>query len=258
MSWGQAARTNMILLWGSNADPTATTNYSFGVNSSVLRYNVPAGTSHVFYGGTSEQLRVNSTTVTVQPNLSVVGTSTLGGLATVNDDLRVNGAANVTGTANVSAVHCADYIDVLAGSGQRSRFFGDLRCYGQMAAAYVRESNGTQQPYALTGSLFISSADGWDARASKRTLSAATLYIGVDNTSALVFVHATNKASAGTSKVGFALVSMLKRWSTGANVHVFMKDSINMSTFSITANTSGIDVSTDSDCSVIWRIMGAY
>ena len=153
---------------------------------------------------------------------------------------------------------CADYIDVLAGSGQRSRFFGDLRCYGQMAAAYVRESNGTQQPYALTGSLFISSADGWDARASKRTLSAATLYIGVDNTSALVFVHATNKASAGTSKVGFALVSMLKRWSTGANVHVFMKDSINMSTFSITANTSGIDVSTDSDCSVIWRIMGAY
>jgi hypothetical protein len=37
-----------------------------------------------------------------------------------------------------------------------------------------------------------------------------------------------------------------------------MKDSINMSTFSITANTSGIDVSTDSDCSVIWRIMGAY
>ena len=108
-----------------------------------------------------------------------------------------------TRTANVSAVHCADYIDVLAGSGQRSRFFGDLRCYGQMAAAYVRESNGTQQPYALTGSLFISSADGWDARASKRTLSAATLYIGVDNTSALVFVHATNKASAGTWPVAW-------------------------------------------------------
>jgi len=52
LNFGSRTSDFLIYLWGSD--------YGFGINGGVLRYNVPTGASHVFYTGTTVRLNIDS------------------------------------------------------------------------------------------------------------------------------------------------------------------------------------------------------
>ena len=61
LSFGQTIANKIITLWdGNSADAvaTATNFYGFGINGSVLRYQVPSSTSHVWYESGTERMRI--------------------------------------------------------------------------------------------------------------------------------------------------------------------------------------------------------
>jgi hypothetical protein len=64
LDFGSTVRNRIINLWGSDTGGDSSTNfYGFGVNSSILRYNVPdSGRTHRFYGGGTEFGYVNNGT----------------------------------------------------------------------------------------------------------------------------------------------------------------------------------------------------
>jgi hypothetical protein len=82
----------LLVLWdGGSSDSLATANnfFGFGINSSTLRYQVPSGSLHAFYNGTSEYMRI--------ANGGKVGinTTTPAYILDVNGTLRVNSSGSV-------------------------------------------------------------------------------------------------------------------------------------------------------------------
>jgi hypothetical protein len=80
LSFGTPAGNNKILTLYDNAPTdsaaTATNFLGFGINSGILRYQVPSGNGHVFYNGTNNAVQIGSTSI-----LQANGSNTLGSTA---------------------------------------------------------------------------------------------------------------------------------------------------------------------------------
>ena len=61
VGWGTTTVQNNILTLNGSNGPTDTNVYGLGVNSFVMRYNAPAGASHIWYVNNAETMRTNAT-----------------------------------------------------------------------------------------------------------------------------------------------------------------------------------------------------
>jgi hypothetical protein len=58
---GNTVNNKLLVLYDANSGESLTSGtsfYGFGINSSILRYQVPSGNIHSFYNGTSEYMRI--------------------------------------------------------------------------------------------------------------------------------------------------------------------------------------------------------
>lgn len=80
----------ILALWGNNPPATSTSYFGFGINSSVLRYQVPNTANHTFFHENTELMRLNSA-----GNLGI-------GTSSPNERLVVIGNARVAGSLSCS------------------------------------------------------------------------------------------------------------------------------------------------------------
>ena len=92
------AVNQMICLYTFDATvSSSSTNYlGFGVNTNILRYNVPSGLNHTFYVNTTPVMNLNSGALQVNVPATISGNLQVNGLVSANSALVTNG-----GTMNV-------------------------------------------------------------------------------------------------------------------------------------------------------------
>jgi hypothetical protein len=163
LSFGQAAAgpiNKIITLYdGNNGDnPVTATNFSgFGINGSVLRYQVAdTATRHVFFGASSEFARITSTGISIltgaapSANLHVQGNVYVSNALQTNNVLTSN--INVSYTANISNLVVTS--NILPGPAGNTYLTGNLVVSGN-----VFTSLGT--PLGEGGSLYYSLASNY-------------------------------------------------------------------------------------------------
>ena len=96
LTFGQRGQDNLIKLWTDG-----TNTFGIGINASVLRYNVPAGSSHIFYTGTNNTLQINSDGHLISPGYIYAGGTTSGLRINGNDygNTIYQGATTISGNA---------------------------------------------------------------------------------------------------------------------------------------------------------------
>lgn len=78
LDFGQRGQDNLIRFWTDG-----TNTYGIGINASVLRYNVPSGSSHLFYNGTTNTFRIETSGNVISSAYMYAGGTTSG--------IRING-----------------------------------------------------------------------------------------------------------------------------------------------------------------------
>ena len=79
--------------------------YGFGVNSNVLRYQVPSDQNHIFYNGPTEVMRITSNTVNVTGSVTISSNITFGIASNncyISSPGQINLWANSVGSGNCS------------------------------------------------------------------------------------------------------------------------------------------------------------
>jgi len=112
----------------------------------------------------------------------------------------------------------------------------------------------TGSPAVTNGGGFILTS-GWDSPASSHTIYPTPT--NGDNSTGLLIVNATNKGTPG--KNGTILINVLKQRGSGtyySTVNTNKTSNLTTLTYTQSGDTNGITVSTDSDCSVCWVLIG--
>jgi hypothetical protein len=109
-----------IILYSGNA---TTHPYSIGINSAVLWYSAPVGTSHNFFINGVSILSMNPTIVTVNQSLTVNSTSFLSGNVGIGTASSTDFRLIVNGKVSVSGSTAAPSIGISGGLGDRIILF---------------------------------------------------------------------------------------------------------------------------------------
>ena len=187
LSLNNQVQNQLISLFTSDAGPSASSTnfYGFGINSNVLRYQVPAGQNHAWYVGGAEVTRSNGTG--------------LGVLKSPTCALDVNGAAAFSGGMATAAVTCSS----ISNSGSSSlqavtctsiNASGAVTVAGLTTLASVTASGNAN----VGGSLTVGGASSFANAAVSGSLS-------VSGTTTLAAASCTSITSSGNGSIAGTL-----------------------------------------------------